>query len=467
MHRSALVLSLSCLTIAGAAACSSASSTGSGLPGSGNAPGTAGASTGAAGASAGTSGTFAGGAGGTMGAAAGAGGAATSGAAGAAGASPAGGSGGVTAAGGAGGALGSAGSSAAGAAGMSAAAGAGSSGASGLAPAVPDGRGIYGHPDPATTYPTYTGFKPWLVEEFNSPIDLDHDPFWTWGDGALFDGQTHMVEKNITFANGHMVLAITKEPVAGGYSFSAADNVADKPVSAAEFRSIYNEFRYGRYEVRMKSPAGASNNFLHTMFAYRAPAYLMWREIDIELTAAPQTDFISNIIVAPPGTRVWSASIEDSTRTYPYGGNGGSGLPQGFNTSSDFHTYAFEWLPTSIKWFVDGTMVREKLDGQGKNNLVIPKESTKIIMNMWVFGNQNLGGGNPAGNVYPIYGEYDWFRFYRWDGDTTYPCADQARSCVTADDLKWSKNNPKDPLPDIRPPMCTGADGMLDVACGP
>jgi hypothetical protein len=38
---------------------------------------------------------------------------------------------------------------------------------------------------------------------------------------------------------------------------------------------------------------------------------------------------------------------------------------------------------------------------------------------------------------------------------------------VTPDDLKWSKNNPKDPLPDIRPPMCTGADGKLDIACGP
>jgi beta-glucanase (GH16 family) len=435
---------------------------GNGLPpGGGNAPGTAGNSTGTAGASAAMGGASGGGAGGVPSATAGSAGAATAGSGGSA---PTAGGAGLPGSGGAGGAPGSAGS---GTAGSSSSAGASSGGSNGLAPAVPDSRGIYGHPDPNTTYPTYDGFKPWLIEEFNSPIDLDHDPFWTWGDGALFDGQTHMVEKNITFANGHMVLAITNEPVSGGYSFSAADNVADKPVSAAEFRSIYNEFRYGRYEVRVKSPAGASNNFLHTMFAYRAPAYLLWREIDIELTAAPQTDFISNIIVAPPGTRVWNAGIEDSTRSYPYGGNGGSGLPGGFNTSSDFHTYAFEWLPTSIKWFVDGTMVREKLDGQGKNSLVIPKESTKIIMNMWVFGNQNLGGGNPAGNVYPIYGEYDWFRFYRWNNDATYPCADQARSCVTADDLKWSKNNPKDPLPDIRPPMCTGADGKLDIACGP
>ncbi len=327
-------------------------------------------------------------------------------------------------------------------------AGAGSGGSSGLAPAVPDiAVASTVAPDPnhdlSDVRPAFT---PWLVEEFNAPLDLDQDPIWTWGDGALFDGQTHMVEKNITFANGNMVLAITNEPVSGGYSFSAADNVADKPVSAAEFRSIYNEFRYGRYEVRIKSPVGASNNFLHTMFAYRAPAYLLWREIDIELTAAPQTSFISNIIVAPPGTRVWNAGIEDSTTSYlPYGGNGGSALPAGFNTSSDYHIYAFEWLPTSVKWFVDGTMVREKLDGVGKNNLVIPKESTKIIMNLWVFGTQDLGGGNPADNVYPIYGQYDWFRFYRWNNDTTYPCADQARSCVTAVRLEVVQEQPEGP----------------------
>ena len=463
MHRSALVLSLSCLTVAGIAACSSTPSSSGGFPGAGNSTGTAGSgagTTGAAGANTAAGGTSAAGAAGVSTTTAGTAGMGTAGIGG----SSSVGGGGVSAMAGAGG---SSGSVSTGGVGTSGSAGASTGGSSGLAPAIPDSRGIYGHPDPNTTYPTYDGFKPWLIEEFNTPIDLDHDPFWTWGDGALFDGQTHMVEKNISFANGNMVLAITNEPVAGGYSFSAADNVADKPVSAAEFRTIYNEFRYGRYEVRVKSPVGASNNFLHTMFAYRAPAYLLWREIDIELTAAPQTDFISNIIVAPPGTRVWNAGIEDSTRSYPYGGNGGSALPGGFNTSSDYHVYAFEWLPTSVKWFVDGTMVREKLDGVGKNNLFIPKESTKIIMNMWVFGNQNLGGGNPANNAYPIYGQYDWFRFYRWNNDATYPCADQARSCVTQDDLKWSKNNPKDPLPDIRPPMCTGADGMLDVACGP
>ena len=459
MHRKALLLSLSCVPLVWLAAC------GSEQPGSGGLPPGSGDRGGGSG-TAGSAPSGGGGGSGSGGAIAGSGGALAGGSSGTAGA---GGAAGNVAMGGSSGGGGAAGASTAGAGGSSGDVNAGA-GAGGLLPAIPDARGIYGHPDPNTTYPSYPGFgsKPYLVEEFNSAIDLNRDPFWTWGDGALFDGQTHMVEKNIAFENGHMVLSITKDPVLGGYSFSAADNVADKPVSAAEFRTLYNEFRYGRYEVRMKSPAGGSNNFLHTMFAYRAPAYLMWREIDIELTGAPQTDFISNIIVAPPGTRVWNGGIEDSTRTYPYGGNGAGSLPASFNTSTDFHTYAFEWLPGSVKWFIDGQLVRVKLDGQGKNNLVIPKESTKIIMNMWVFGNKNLGGGDPANNVYPIRGEYDWFRYYRADIETTYPCSNLAtRTCLTPEDLKYAKNNPKDPLPDVRPPLCTGVTGMLDTACGP
>ena len=458
MHRKVLVLSLSCLTLAVAGACGNSAPGGNSNLGGGTgagAPGLAGAGgTGGSALAAGTGGIVTAGSGGAV-AGGGTGGSAIAGN---------GGSGGTSASG-------NGGTSSGGTGGAVAGGGTGNAGSGGLLPAVPDARGIYGHPDPATTYPSYAGSgfgeKPYLVEEFNAPIDLNRDPFWTWGDGALFDGQTHMVEQNIAFENGHMVLSITKDPVPGGYSFSAADNVADKPVSAAEFRSIYNEFRYGRYEVRMKSPAGGSNNFLHTMFAYRAPAYLLWREIDIELTASPSNNFISNIIVAPPGTRVWNGGIEDSTRTYPYGGNGGGSLPANFSTQTDFHTYAFEWLPGSVKWYIDGQLVRIKLDGQGKNNLLVPKESTKIIMNMWVFGNQNLGGGDPANNVYPIKGEYDWFRYYRADIETTYPCPQTNRSCLTPDDLKYSKNNPKDPLPDIRPDKCTGVTGMLDTACGP
>jgi endo-1,3-1,4-beta-glycanase ExoK len=363
---------------------------------------------------------------------------------------------------GSGGAPGSAGIGGAGSGGASGSGGSGVTNPGRMA-AVPDDRGIYGHPDPAVTYPTYDGFTPYLIEEFNAPIDLETDPFWTYGDGALFEGMNRMVKENIGFTGGNMTLTLTQQEQLGGYSFSAADNVATKPISSGELRTVYNNFRYGRYEVRMKAPPTGSN-FIFTMFAYRHPAYLLWREIDIEVQADPQNTFISNLITAAAGTRLWSANIEDSTTTYPYGE--GNPIPGGFNTASDYHVYAFEWLPDSIKWYVDGVLVRTKLDGVGNDNLPVPKESTKVVMNLWVFTNDGLGGGDPAANVYPITGTYDWFRFYRWNQDATYPCL-ETPGCLPAADLELAKNNVSDGLPDIRPALCTGELGMLDTACGP
>lgn len=328
---------------------------------------------------------------------------------------------------------------------------------------MPDSRGIFGHPDPSTQYPTYDGFTPYLIEEFNAPLDLENDPFWTYGDGALYEGMTRMVKENIAFENGNLVLRITDTPQPGAYSFSAADNVAAKPLSSGELRSVYNNFRYGRYEVRMKAPSTGSN-YIFTMFTYRHPAYLLWREIDIEVQASPQTSFITNLITASAGTRVWSPNIEDSTTNYPYGG-GGSPIPANFNSQADYHVYAFEWLPTEIKWYVDGVLIRTKQDGVGKNNLRVPQESAKIVMNLWVFTSSALGGGDPANNTYPIVGQYDWFRFYKWNGDTTYPCAGTP-GCLPAADLELAKNNAADPLPDLRPELCTGEDGMRDAPCG-
>jgi beta-glucanase (GH16 family) len=325
-----------------------------------------------------------------------------------------------------------------------------------------DPRSIYGHPDPAVDYPKYEGFTPYLIEEFNEPLDLDHDPNWTYGDGALHEGMTRMVKENISFANGSMVLQITDTPQPGAYSFSAADNVAAKPLSSGELRTIYNNFRYGRYEVRMKAPSSGSN-YIFTMFAYRTPAYLAWREIDIEVQAFPRNTFITNLITAEAGTRQWSPAIEDSTTSYPYGGGGP--IPNGFDTRSDYHVYAFEWLPTEIKWYIDGALIRTKQDGTGENSLPTPKLSTKIVMNLWVFAGQDLGGGDPALNTFPIAGQYDWFRFYKWDQDTTYPCR-ATPDCLPAADLELSKNNAADSLPDLRPERCTGVEGKRDAPCG-
>lgn len=48
----------------------------------------------------------------------------------------------------------------------------------------------------------------------------------------------------------------------------------------------------------------------------------------------------------------------------------------GFDASDEHHTYAFEWLPDSITWYVDG----EAIYSATTNILSTP---SKVMMNVW------------------------------------------------------------------------------------
>jgi hypothetical protein len=86
---------------------------------------------------------------------------------------------------------------------------------------------------------------------------------------------------------------------------------------------------------------------------------------------------------------------------------------------------------------VDGNKLRDN-----GGNTQVPKNSAKIMMNLWVFGNDSAFGivGN---NVYPFSATYEWFRFYKSDAETTYPY-DNPKTQLPAGDLDFSKNNPNE-----------------------
>ena len=72
------------------------------------------------------------------------------------------------------------------------------------------------------------------------------------------------------------------------------------------------------------------------------------------------------------------------------------------------------------------------------------------MMNWWIFGdNYGFGGKHGANNRYPMAAEYDWFRFYRWSGETQYPCAGMGSSCLTEDDNYLTGNNPCDGIAQV------------------
>jgi beta-glucanase (GH16 family) len=326
------------------------------------------------------------------------------------------------------------------------------------APSAGSLKGVHGHPSANIDYPKYEGFTLVLAEEFEQPIDLDNDPIWTWSDGGLREGSVRFRKEGIKFEDGKMKITVSKNdrnfPPLDSCSHASVEQIPYKPLISGEMRSRYNLFRYGRYEVRMKAPEvkhgrpDVNGNFIATMFAYRDANAHHWREIDFEVTGDQPNSVTTNLLSAD-GTKNWKAYLQDSRQ--PDLGK--------INVRQDFHTYMFEWTPSGVTWYVDGKVVRKG------SRLKVPEMSTKIMMNLWIFTGGAFGGSQIYNNEYPFHSEYEYFRFYKWDGDDKYPCADLTNSCLTEDDRYLDGNNPCDGIPQeellegqrVCTAKCTGA----------
>jgi endo-1,3-1,4-beta-glycanase ExoK len=223
-------------------------------------------------------------------------------------------------------------------------------------------------------------------------------------------------------------------------SYAENGTLGSKPQISGEFRTKYNNYRYGWYEARYKPPPSTEGNYIASLVVFRTPKTIEWREIDVELTPNLPAMLGSNVY--------WEHITGTMGMGYlpQYADVGSDPLPAGIaDHSQKFHVYAMEWTPAYIKWWVDGQLVRTKDATHGMNpNVTIPEKSTKILVNLWVFGRTSgFGGNDPSTNTYPMKAEYDYVRFYRSVGDTTYPCA-PTPMCVTHDDNIRSKNNPSD-----------------------
>lgn len=171
---------------------------------------------------------------------------------------------------------------------------------------------------------------------------------------------------------------------------------SQKPYRGAEYRTI-DDFTYGRFEVRMKTAVGSgivSSFFtIDDYWANGLSSTENWREIDFEALGNQGNAIQTNIITA------YETHHEELTFTpfYPH---------------ESFHTYAFEWTPQSILFFVDDQLVRQD------NNNYISSLNTgqKIMMNIWQPIWESWVGEFNA-SILPAYVFYDWVKYYTYTPD--------------------------------------------------
>ncbi len=194
-----------------------------------------------------------------------------------------------------------------------------------------------------------------------------------------------------------------------------AESYQGASYTSARLRTKFKrDFRYGRFEGRMKLPSGQGIWPAFWMLDTNSP-YGGW-------AASGEIDIMESVNEAD---RIYG--------TIHYGGEfpgnqyKGSEYEPGTDFSEDFHVYAIEWLPDEIRWFVDdvqyGSLSRDQwFSANAPDNPRAPFDvDFHLLMNVAVGGNFP---GEPNGDVgFPMELVVDWVRVYELELQSPFPGA--------------------------------------------
>jgi GR25 family glycosyltransferase involved in LPS biosynthesis len=136
------------------------------------------------------------------------------------------------------------------------------------------------------------------------------------------------------------------------------------------------KFLYGRFEAVLRPPrvpGVVTGLFLHR----DSPR----QEIDIELVGKRPRQMLTNVYYNPGG---------DGAR-FDFGYRGTPVLIDlGFDATEEFHSYAIEWLPNQLRWYVDGGCLVHRRANWAPTP--IPQLPMRFHLNLWPSRSRELAG---------------------------------------------------------------------------
>ncbi len=163
--------------------------------------------------------------------------------------------------------------------------------------------------------------------------------------------------------------------------------LAANPYKGGEYRTR-DSYLYGRFEVRMKT--AQREGMLTSFFTYNDMVPFdseQWNEIDIEVMGRYTDDVQFNTITPGQISHV-------GRRRTP------------FNPSLGFHTYAIEWTPAYVAWFIDGVEAYRQTGAQIQTLI----HAQKIMMNVWIQSAVNWSGQWNETSL-PVFAYYDYVSY--------------------------------------------------------
>lgn len=165
-----------------------------------------------------------------------------------------------------------------------------------------------------------------------------------WANGRWMSNDWR--KETVEAGKGRMTLNLKPGPKGSGYELMGGE------VRTHDFR------RYGYFEVKMRVPKGAGTVAGVFTYADRAKG-VKPNEIDIEILGK--------------NPRAAELTIHENGRSTS------KIVTLPFDASESFHTYAFDWQPGYVRWYVDGVLAHEET-GAPARNLVRPQQ---LILNVW------------------------------------------------------------------------------------
>lgn len=237
------------------------------------------------------------------------------------------------------------------------------------------------------------------ADEFDGPGVSDSNWFIEQGDGSQYGlpgwGNNELqwyTRDNVQVDGGMLVIESRREPRGGKAYTSARINTRDRFA-----------FRYGRIEARIRLPGG-QGIWPAFWLLPRGSVYGTW-------AASGEIDIVEAVNLAP-------APPHEVHGTIHYGGEWPGNLESGTahvvsgSATDEFHTYALEWDPRQLRWYVDDALYATQTEWStpaGPYPAPFDK-SFYVLLNVAVGG--NWPGAPDDDTIFPVRMEVDYVRVY-------------------------------------------------------
>ncbi len=256
-------------------------------------------------------------------------------------------------------------------------------------------------PDPGPT-----GWSLTWSEEFNEPAGTPPNPaIWSYevGDGAVnripgwgnneLQYYTSSTDNSATDGNGNLVITAAEADGSLVCYYGPCDYTSARLIS--QYKA---EFAYGRVESRIRVPQGAG----------LWPAF--WSlGTDIGEVGWPQTGEIDIMEFVGREPNEIFGTIHGPG--YSGGASFGGFFDFGEPVYTDYHTFAIEWQPDLIEWYVDDILYHTAVPADVAPNEWVFNDPIFLILNVAVGG--NFGGPVGDDTTFPQSMVVDYVRVYQ------------------------------------------------------